>query len=270
MANNPYVNKVVYGADTLIDLTTDTVDASKVLSGNYFHLPSGQRVIGTCTYDADTSNGNVSASEILSGKIAYSNGQQITGTMPNIGQQTSTISTKGQSISISQGYHDGSGKVYIDYDEQDKIKPGNIKKGVTILGTTGTYEGSGGEGTQGYNAQGTVNRTGTTLSFGISSESTITDMHLCISYANTTIMNSNYIVSLIVDYENISGSETWRIKCMYNDGSHVSPASVSGTMSTGTSSLIFTASGSLRFMPNDGSYAYTAIGYFTAVSNEDE
>lgn len=269
MANNPYVNKVVYGANTLIDLTTDTVDASKVLSGNYFHLPSGQRVVGTCTYNADTSDGNVSASEILLGKIAYSNGQQITGTMPNIGQQTGIIRTRGQSISISQGYHDGSGSVYIDYDEQDKIKSGNIKKGVTILGITGTYEGSGGEGTQGFNSQGIVNSAGTTLSFGISSESTITDMHLCISYANTTIMNSNYIISLIVDYENNGGSETWRIKGMYNDGSHVSPASVSGNMSPSTSSLIFTASGSLRFMPNDGSYAYTAIGYFTAVSNEE-
>ncbi len=44
---NPYVNKVVYGTDTLIDLTTDTALVADVAAGKYFHLASGERVQGT-------------------------------------------------------------------------------------------------------------------------------------------------------------------------------------------------------------------------------
>lgn len=49
MANNPYVNKVVYGNSTLIDLTADDVTAADVAQGKYFHLPTGERVQGTAT-----------------------------------------------------------------------------------------------------------------------------------------------------------------------------------------------------------------------------
>lgn len=44
---NPYVNKVEFGGQTLIDLTQDTVTANDVAEGVYFHLPSGQRTVGT-------------------------------------------------------------------------------------------------------------------------------------------------------------------------------------------------------------------------------
>ena len=47
MASNPYINKVEYGGQTLIDLTQDTVTANDVAEGVYFHLPSGQRTVGT-------------------------------------------------------------------------------------------------------------------------------------------------------------------------------------------------------------------------------
>lgn len=41
MAENQYVNKVIYGGQTLLDLTGDDVIAADVLSGKKFHLPSG-------------------------------------------------------------------------------------------------------------------------------------------------------------------------------------------------------------------------------------
>lgn len=141
MADNQYINKVVYGSDTLIDLTQDTVLQSDVLSGKYVHLPSGERVQGTCTYDADTSDANAVASEILSTKTAYVNGNKITGTMPNRGAVSGTISTKAGTYAIAQGYHDGSGSVSIDSTEQAKIIAGNIKAGVEILGVVGEYGG---------------------------------------------------------------------------------------------------------------------------------
>ena len=142
MAQNQYVNKVIYGGDTLIDLTPDQVTRGDVLSGVSFHLPSGEPTTGTCTYDADTSQATAVASEILSGETAFVNGVELTGTMPNRGAVSGTITTVAQEYTIQQGFHDGSGKVKIDPVEQAKIIASNILEGVTILGVTGTVEPS--------------------------------------------------------------------------------------------------------------------------------
>ena len=141
MANNQYINKVIYGGDTLIDLTADDVAASDVLSGKKFHLPSGAPGTGTCPYDADTSDATAVAAEILATKTAYKNGSKLTGTMPNNGAVAGSISAKAEQYTVPQGYHDGSGKVSISATEQAKIIAGNIKAGIEILGVTGTYAG---------------------------------------------------------------------------------------------------------------------------------
>ena len=49
MASNQYVNKVVYGSTTLIDLTSDTVTADKILAGYTAHSATGASITGTCT-----------------------------------------------------------------------------------------------------------------------------------------------------------------------------------------------------------------------------
>ena len=138
---NTYTNKVILGGDTLIDLTVDDVAASDVLAGKKFHLPSGEPTTGTCPYDADTSDATATAAEILLNKTAYKNGSKITGTMPNRGAVTGTISTKTQQYTIQNGYHDGSGKVSIASAEQAKIIATNIRQGVTILGVEGSMSG---------------------------------------------------------------------------------------------------------------------------------
>lgn len=140
---NQYVNKVIYAGNTLIDLTADDVAASDVLSGKKFHLPSGASGTGSCTFDANTSDATATAAEILATKTAYKNGSKLTGTMPNRGAVTGTITTKAGSYTIQQGYHDGSGSVGISSTEQAKIIASNIKDGVEILGVTGTYTGEG-------------------------------------------------------------------------------------------------------------------------------
>lgn len=140
---NQYNNKIVLADGTvLIDLTGDTIAAATALSGATFHDKSGATVTGTCTYDSDTSDDTAAVGEILVGKTAHARGSMLTGTMPNNGAQTGTISTKAQEVTIRQGYHDGSGKVSIAADEQAKIVANNIREGITILGVEGTMSGS--------------------------------------------------------------------------------------------------------------------------------
>ena len=43
------INKVVYGSTTLLDLTSDTVTVSDVVSGVTFHLRDGNTATGTIT-----------------------------------------------------------------------------------------------------------------------------------------------------------------------------------------------------------------------------
>lgn len=142
MANNQYCNKIVYGNTVLIDLTSDTIEASDVINSKTFHDKSGATVTGTCTYDADTSDADATASELLATKTMYVAGSKVTGTMTNNGSVTGTISTVAGSYAIPVGYHDGGGSVSISSTEQAKIIAENIREGIEILGVTGTMSGS--------------------------------------------------------------------------------------------------------------------------------
>ena len=141
MPDTKYVSKVVYFGDTLIDLTNDTIEASKLLSGFTAHDKSGAPITGTSTFDADTKDATATAAEILKTKTAYVKGTKVTGTMPNNGAVEGYISDKTQPYTIPAGYHDGSGSVGIATAEADKLIASNIKDGVSILGVTGTYAG---------------------------------------------------------------------------------------------------------------------------------
>lgn len=145
MANSKIV---LANGEVLIDLTSDTVVANKLLSGYTAHGKDGEKVTGTCTFDADTQDATATAAEILKGKTAYNKGEKVTGTMPNNGAVTGSIATKAGQYTIPQGYHDGSGKVGIDATEQAKIIASNIRAGVTILGVEGEMGGTEGANPQ--------------------------------------------------------------------------------------------------------------------------
>ena len=137
-----YISKVVYGNQTLIDLTSDTVVASALLSGYTAHGKDGAAITGNCTYDADTSDATATANDILYGLTAYKNGSKITGNMTNVGQQTSTLVSRDSAVAIQAGYHDGSGSIGLGTADKSNLIANNIREGVTILGIIGTMSGS--------------------------------------------------------------------------------------------------------------------------------
>ena len=136
------INKIIYGGRILIDLTSDTITADKLLEGYTAHDKSGAIITGTNTYDSDTSDDTAAVAEILVGKTAHARGTQLTGTMPNNGAVTKAISNLTDEYIIPQGYHDGSGKVFISLSERAKIISSNIRQGVEILGVVGTMSGT--------------------------------------------------------------------------------------------------------------------------------
>lgn len=134
-------SKIVYDGKVLIDLTADSVVADKLLAGFTAHGANGEAITGTCTFDADTQDATATSAEILKGKTAYNKGVKVTGTMTNNGAVNKAIKTKDEVYTVPQGYHDGSGQVAIDTNEQAKIIAENIREGVEILGVTGTMSG---------------------------------------------------------------------------------------------------------------------------------
>lgn len=146
---NQYVNKVVLSSgETLIDLSADTITAARVLKNYTGHDKSGAPIVGTCEYDADTSDATAGDSEILATKTAYVNGVKVTGTMTNRGGVTGTITDVANGYTIPQGYHDGSGTVNLDSTSLTNLIPANVRQGVEIAGITGEMTS-----TEGVNAE---------------------------------------------------------------------------------------------------------------------
>lgn len=148
---NQYVNKVIIGSEVKLDLTQDDITPDKLAAGIKAHDKSGAPIVGSSTFDADTSDANAVAAELLKDKTAYVNGVKLTGTMPNNGAKTLDIINKSTPVTIPTGFHDGSGKAQIAADEQAKLIPTNIREGITVLGVTGTMSGSEGMNPQAKN-----------------------------------------------------------------------------------------------------------------------
>ena len=121
---NKYVNKVVIGKETKLDLTADTITPDKLAKGITAHDKSGAPITGTSTKDADTSDATAAVAEVLNGKTFYARGAKMTGTMPNNGEVNGEISTVSGKYTIPMGFHDGAG--------------------VTVLGVKGSMSGSEG------------------------------------------------------------------------------------------------------------------------------
>ncbi len=139
---NQYINKFILGDEVKFDLTNDDVTPEKLAKGIKAHDKSGAPIVGTSTFDADTSADTAAASEVLLGKTAHVKGSRVAGTMPNNGAKTLEITDKTTPVTIPAGYHDGSGKAKIADAEGAKLIPANVREGVTILGVKGAMSGS--------------------------------------------------------------------------------------------------------------------------------
>ena len=132
----------IRSGNTLIDLTGDSVTKDKLLAGYTAHDKSGEVIEGTCQFDVDSTDATATAAEILNGQTAYARGNKVSGNMKNNGAVSEEITDKDSVYTIPIGYHDGSGTVQLDATERAKLIPGNIKKGVNVLGVEGDCEPS--------------------------------------------------------------------------------------------------------------------------------
>lgn len=125
------------GAQTIKAVTTSNISAGNIKAGVNVKVGDANsagrisNVTGTFTND-----GTAAAGDILSGKIAYVNGNKITGNIPSLGATTYNASTSDQSISSGRYL---SGAQTIRRITTSNISAGNIKKGVTIqVGDSGS------------------------------------------------------------------------------------------------------------------------------------
>lgn len=72
--------KIKVALDTYDPLPTGNAAVTDVLLGKTFSNATGTGLTGTCTFDADTSDGDAVAADIVKDKIAYVGGEQVVGT----------------------------------------------------------------------------------------------------------------------------------------------------------------------------------------------
>jgi len=85
----------------------------------------------------DTASGNLSASDLLTGKVGYGASGAVSGSMANNGSTSGTISTKAGTVVIPAGYTTG-GTVALDSSAIADLQAGNLLSGKTVLGVAGS------------------------------------------------------------------------------------------------------------------------------------
>ena len=118
--------KYLSGAQTIAG-DADLISANIKSGANIFGVAGNANVV-------DTSSGDATAAQILSGKKAYVDGKLVTGTIASLAAKTYTPGTSNQTIAAGK-YLSGAQTITGDAD----LTAANIKSGVNIFGITGTY-----------------------------------------------------------------------------------------------------------------------------------
>ena len=151
-------------------------DGSGYVAGDA-DLVAGNIVSGTNLFGVDgnpnvvnTTSGDAAAADILSGRVAWVDGGEVTGSMPDNGAVTLTPTTTQQTIAM--GYHDGSGYMVGDTD----LISGNIKSGVNLFGVDGTL-------TAGSTYNAGVPKTGQVISYTVGDDG---DLEMGVDWITST------------------------------------------------------------------------------------
>lgn len=116
MANNPYVNKVIYGGQTLIDISDTTATADKILEGYTAYGANGQKITGTAS----------GQSLVVSDTVDEHGGiiRTITGKVVQLQTKTITPTSSQQTVNPDTGY-DGFSQVTVEAAEGQTINNQN-------------------------------------------------------------------------------------------------------------------------------------------------
>ena len=143
------VNKVVYGATVLVDLTEDTVTADKLLKGATAHDASGELITGTMKAGIDTSDATATASDIAKDKTAYvaegkvkgsllsTNGFNFDSAVASWDSQNSRLMLSAKNPIRCIVFANGTSKMYCTGDKLGDATAADVVSGKTFTSTAG-------------------------------------------------------------------------------------------------------------------------------------
>lgn len=100
------VNKVVFGAVSIMDISDSTVTPGTLAKEAVAYGADGERIVGTMEAGVDTSDATATAADMAEGKTAYVNGEKVTGTARDVDFNTNydCIGTKHVNASDGKKY----------------------------------------------------------------------------------------------------------------------------------------------------------------------
>lgn len=128
--------------------------SSELSAGASITIPgghhSGSGKVTAKSLSAQTS-GTATAAQILSGKTAWVNGSEVTGSMANRGNYGGAGNSRGNDapnqrmwVKVPGGYYNENAQVFLNWADirsMAGLTPDKIKKNVSIMGITGSWEG---------------------------------------------------------------------------------------------------------------------------------